>query len=59
MTVMVKEDIVKEVIVEFLKSIGFMHIIPEYTMHGYAADFIETNEHKLIAIECKGSGGQF
>ena len=56
---MVKEEIVKETIVDFLKNIGYIHIVPEYTINGYDADFVATDEHKLIAIECKGTGGRF
>jgi hypothetical protein len=59
LNIMVNENGVKEAVVDYLKSHGFAHIIPEYPILGYIADFVATDEHELIAIECKGPGGKF
>lgn len=56
---MVNEDDVKVAVLDYFRSHGYVHIIPEYTILGYDADFIATDEHVLIGIECKGSGGNF
>lgn len=58
--ILVSEDKVKDATIDYLKDRGYEYIIPEYQIfEKYSADFVATNEHNLLAIECKGSDGRF